>query len=76
LLSAKDVGVARAAARRPAVNRELYRQGRVELDVVGNLTQPCDVDLWVKEGNVLGDRTGQQGVFLRTTPLSGPGERC
>jgi hypothetical protein len=45
LLAAEDVGVAGASARRPAVNRELNRQGRVELDVVRNLRRSDAEDL-------------------------------
>src|SRR6516164_9822478 len=37
LLAAKDIGIAGAAARNPAVDRELDRQCRVEFDVVGYL---------------------------------------
>ena len=37
LLTAEDVGVAGAAARHSAVDRELDRQGRVELYMVGDL---------------------------------------
>jgi hypothetical protein len=37
LLAAEDVGVARAAARRSAIDCELDRQCRVEFDVVGDL---------------------------------------
>src|SRR5215831_5126355 len=37
LLTAEDVGVAGAAARKPAIHRELDCQGRVEFDVVRDL---------------------------------------
>ena len=36
LLAAEDVGVARAAARTDAADRELDRQRRGELDVIGD----------------------------------------
>jgi hypothetical protein len=36
-LAAEDVGVTRAAARHPAVDSKLDRQGRVEFHVVGDL---------------------------------------
>jgi hypothetical protein len=39
LLAAEDVGIAGAAARQPAVHREFDRQGRVEFDMIGELSR-------------------------------------